>query len=129
MKYRKPASKKLMLLPLILGISSFFTFTLYYYSANHAPYAYTDIIIVGSILSFIGVIISIVTRKSRKLYPTLWTSGLVICFVFGCRSRLSEKQPEKHKKTYLRTRRRYAFGKRIRQESVWDLHFHGSPLP
>ena len=76
MKYRKPASKKLMLLPLILGISSFFTFALYYYSANHAPYAYTDIIIVGPILSFIGVIISIVTRKSRKLYPTLWTSGL-----------------------------------------------------
>ena len=82
MKYRKPASKKLMLLPLILGISSFFTFALYYYSANHAPYAYTDIIIVGPILSFIGVIISIVTRKSRKLYPTLWTSGLVIC-LFG----------------------------------------------
>lgn len=82
MKYRKPASKKLMLLQFILGISSFFTFTLYYYSANHAPYAYTDIIIVGPILSFIGVIISIVTRKSRKLYPTLWTSGLVIC-LFG----------------------------------------------
>ena len=82
MKYRKPASKKLTLLPLILGISSFFTFALYYYSANHAPYAYTDIIIVGPILSFIGVIISIVTRKSRKLYPTLWTSGLVIC-LFG----------------------------------------------
>ena len=82
MKYRKPASKKLMLLPLILGITSFFTFALYYYSANHAPYAYTDIIIVGPILSFIGVIISIVTRKSRKLYPTLWTSGLVIC-LFG----------------------------------------------
>ena len=83
MKYRKPTSKKLMSLPLILGIASFFTFALYYYNANHAPYTYTDIIIVGPILSFIGVIISIATRKSRKLYPTLWTSGLVIClFVF-----------------------------------------------
>lgn len=81
MKDRKPASKKLILLPLILGISSFFTFALYYYSANHAPYAYIDIIIVGPILSFIGVIISIVMRKSRKLYPTLWTSGLVICLL------------------------------------------------
>ena len=82
MKDGKPASKKMIVLPLIMGISSFFTFTLYFYSANHAPYTYTDIILVGPILSFIGVIISIITRKSRKLYPTLWTSGLVIC-LFG----------------------------------------------
>ena len=53
-----------------------------YYSANHAPYTYIDIILVGPILSFIGVIISIITRKSRKLYPTLWTSGLMVC-LFG----------------------------------------------
>jgi len=82
MKDKRQASKKLMVLPLILGISSFCTFAVYYYSANHALYSYIDIICVGPILSFIGVIISIVTRKSRKLYPTLWTSGLVIC-LFG----------------------------------------------
>ena len=82
MKDRKPASKKLMVLPLILGITSFFTFALYYYSANHAPYTYIDIIIVGPVLSFIGVIISIITRRSRNLYPTLWASGLMVC-LFG----------------------------------------------
>ena len=79
MKDKKQASKKLMMLPLILGISSFCTFALYYYSANHAPYTYTDIILVGPILSFIGVIVSIITRRSRKLYPTFWTSGLIVC--------------------------------------------------
>lgn len=82
MKDRTSASKKLIALPFILGIASFFTFALYYYSANHAPYTYIDIIVVGPVLSFIGVIISIITRKSRKMYPTLWTCGLVIC-LFG----------------------------------------------
>ena len=81
MKDGKPASKKLMALPLILGISSFFTSALYLYSANHAPYTYIDIILVGPILSFIGVIISIITRKIRKQYPTLWPGGLVICLL------------------------------------------------
>ena len=80
MEDKKPVNKKLMVLPLILGISSFCTFALYFYSANHAPYTYTDIILVGPILSFIGVIVSIITRRSRKLYPTLlWTSGLIVC--------------------------------------------------
>ena len=78
MEDKKPVNKKLVVLPLILGISSFCTFALYFYSANHAPYTYTDIILVGPILSFIGVIVSIITR-SRKLYPTLWTSGLIVC--------------------------------------------------
>ena len=91
MKDRTPASKKLIALPLILGIASFFTFALYYYSANHAPYTYSanhapytyiDIILVEPILSFIGVIISIITRRSRKMYPTLWTCGLITC-LFG----------------------------------------------
>ena len=71
-----------MVLPLILGIASFGTFAIYFYSANHAPYTYIDVIVAGPILSFIGVIISVFTRKSRKLYPTLWTSGLIVC-LFG----------------------------------------------
>ena len=37
MEDKKPVNKKLMVLPLILGISSFCTFALYFYSANHAP--------------------------------------------------------------------------------------------
>ena len=81
MANRKPTSKKIMVLPLILGISSFFTFALYLYSSNHAPYTYINIILLGPILSFIGVIISIFTRKSRKQHPTLWTSGLVSCLL------------------------------------------------
>ena len=79
MKDKKSVSKKLMMLPLILGISSFCIFALYFYSANHAPYTYTNIILVGPILSFIGVIVSIITRKSRKLCPTLWMSGFIVC--------------------------------------------------
>lgn len=71
--------KSLIALPLILGIVSIFTFDIYYYSANHAPYKYTYMIFIGPVLSFVGVIISIITRKSRKQYPALWTSGLFVC--------------------------------------------------
>jgi hypothetical protein len=74
--------KKLIALPLILGIVSFFTFAVYFYSANHAPYQYIDIILVGPVLSVVGVIISILTRKSRKEYPGLWMGGLLAC-LFG----------------------------------------------
>ena len=82
MKDRTKASKKLIALPLILGIASLLTFALYFYSANHAPYSYIDIILVGPVLSFIGVIISIITRRSRKIHPTLWICGLITC-LFG----------------------------------------------
>lgn len=82
MRGRKIAGVKLTAVPLILGILSFLTFGLYYYSANHAPYTYTDVILAAPIFSFIGMIVSIITRKSRKQYPALWTSGLVIC-LFG----------------------------------------------
>lgn len=81
MEDKRSTRKKWMVLSLILGISSFGTFALYFYSANHAPYTYIDIIVAGPILSFIGVIISIFTRKSRKLYPTLWASGLIVCLI------------------------------------------------
>lgn len=69
-------------MPLILGIISIFMFMLYFYSANHAPYKYIDAILVGPLLSFIGMVISFITRRSRKIYPTLWGSGLVTC-LFG----------------------------------------------
>jgi peptidoglycan/LPS O-acetylase OafA/YrhL len=72
-------TKTLVALPLILGLASLLAFAIYYYSANHAPYQYTDIIIAGPVFSFIGVILSIITRKNRKQYPALWLSGLLVC--------------------------------------------------
>ena len=74
--------KILIMMPLILGIISIFMFMLYFYSANHAPYKYTDAIIVGPFFSLAGIIISVVTRRSRKIYPALWGSGIVTC-LFG----------------------------------------------
>lgn len=72
--------KKLILaMPLLLGLLSVISFIIYMYSANHAPYSYTYIIIVGPICSLAGVIFSIVNRKSRITNETLWVSGLIAC--------------------------------------------------
>ena len=76
MKNKISENKIFIATPLILGALSLFAFAIYFYSANHALYTYTDVIIAGPILSFIGVIISFITRESRKTYPTLW-----ICFI------------------------------------------------
>lgn len=73
--------EKLAALPLIFGIGSFLAFALYLYSANHAPYTFIDVILPGPVLSFAGVIVSIITRKSRQTYPTLWTCGFIICLL------------------------------------------------
>jgi hypothetical protein len=81
MKNEKASIKTVVALPLILGLASFLTFAIYFYSANHAPYKYTDIILVGPMFSFVGIVISIITRKSRKQYPTLWFSGLFVCLL------------------------------------------------
>ena len=53
----------------------------YFYSANHAPYTYIDVIFLGPLFSFIGIVISIITRKSRKIYPALWISGIISCML------------------------------------------------
>ena len=82
MKNKISENKIFIAAPLILGILSLFAFVLYFYSANHAPYTYTDVIIAEPILSFVGVIISFITRESRKAYPTLWVCGLFAC-LFG----------------------------------------------
>lgn len=78
MKNKISENKIFIAAPLILGALSLFSFALYFYSANHAP-KYIDVIIAGPILSFVGVIISFITRKSRKTYPTLWICGLFAC--------------------------------------------------
>lgn len=78
MKNKISENKIFIATPLILGALSLFAFALYFYSANHAPYTYTDVMI----LSFVGVIISFITRESRKTYPTLWICGLAAC-TFG----------------------------------------------
>lgn len=72
-------NKFLVASPLLLGIVSIITFVIYFYSANHAPYSYTGVIFAGPIFSLAGVVISIITRKSRKTHPTLWTMGMIVC--------------------------------------------------
>lgn len=54
---------------------------LYFYSANHAPYTYIDVIFWGPLCSFIGIVISVITRKSRKIHPALWISGIISCML------------------------------------------------
>lgn len=82
MKTQISTKKIFIAMPLVLGMLSLLSFMLYFYSANHAPYTYVGIIIVGPIFSFIGMIISIITRRSRKMYPTLWICGVISC-IFG----------------------------------------------
>lgn len=79
MKNRMPQSKPWIALPLFLGALSFLSFALYFYSANHAPYSYTDCILAGPVFSLIGMIFSFLTQKSRKAYSNLWICGLIAC--------------------------------------------------
>ena len=65
----------------VFGILSLFSFVLYFYSANHAPYTYIDVIFWGPLCSFIGIVISIITRKTRKIHPVLWISGIISCML------------------------------------------------
>lgn len=44
-------------------------------------YTYIDVIFLGPLFSFIGIVISIITRKSRKIYPALWISGIISCML------------------------------------------------
>lgn len=66
---------------LVFGILSLFSFVLYFYSVNHAPYTYIDVIFCGPLCSFIGIVISIITRKTRKIHPALWISGIISCML------------------------------------------------
>lgn len=52
--------KKMNSIPLICGFLSITAFLIYFYSANHAPYSYTDIILLGPVFSFVGLIFSII---------------------------------------------------------------------
>lgn len=70
--------KKMNSIPLICGLLSIATFLIYFYSANHAPYSYTDIILLGPVFSFVGLIFSIITRKERTL---IWWLGLLLCIL------------------------------------------------
>lgn len=79
MKNRMHLNKVWTALPLFLGALSFLSFALYFYSANHAPYSYTNCILAGPVFSLIGMIFSFLTRKSRKAYPNLWICGLIAC--------------------------------------------------
>ena len=81
MKEKISTSKILASTSLVFGILSLFSFVLYFYSANHAPYTYIDVIFWGPLCSFIGIVISIITRKRRKIHPALWTSGIISCML------------------------------------------------
>ena len=81
MKEKISTNKILASTSLVFGILSLFSFVLYFYSANHAPYTYIDVIFLGPLCSFIGIVISIITRKSRKIHPELWTSGIISCML------------------------------------------------
>lgn len=74
----------LVAVPLICGLLSVMSFIIYLYAANHAPYRYTDIIIAGPVLSFIGIIASVINIKAIKSYPLLWLGGILLCAIgFG----------------------------------------------
>ena len=44
-------------------------------------YTYIDVIFLGPLFSFIGSVISIITRKTRKIHPALWISGIISCML------------------------------------------------
>ena len=77
MKDKRSTNKILVSISLAFGIFSLFSFVLYFYSANRAPYTYIDAIFLGPLFSFIGIVISIITRKSQKIHPVLWISGII----------------------------------------------------
>ncbi len=81
MKEEISTNKILASTSIVFGILSLFSFALYFYSANHAPYTYIDVIFLGPLCSFIGIVISIITRKSRKIHPALWISGIISCML------------------------------------------------
>ena len=81
MKEKISTNKILASISLAFGMLSLFSFVLYFYSANHAPYTYIDVIFLGPLFSFIGIVISIITRKSRKIHPALWISGVISCML------------------------------------------------
>ena len=70
--------KKMNSIPLICGLLSIAAFLIYVYSVNHAPYSYIDIIVLGPVFSFVGIIFSIITRKTRTL---IWWLGLLLCIL------------------------------------------------
>ena len=79
---KKPSENLIMIfIPLIMGLLSLLFFVIYLWGANHAPYHHIDVIIFSPICSVIGVIFTIITRKSRNRYPMIWLSGLVLCLL------------------------------------------------
>ena len=70
--------KKMNSIPLLCGLLSIVAFLIYFYSVNHAPYSYTDIIVLGPVFSFVGLIFSIITSNVRTL---IWWLGLLLCIL------------------------------------------------
>lgn len=64
MKDSESASRGLVAAPLVLGVVAFLIWLIYCYCIHHEP-RYINIILLAPVLSFIGVIISIITRKTE----------------------------------------------------------------
>ena len=86
-KYINEKDKKIAVVPLIFGTVSFLSAFGYFHMANNyrnisLPYRMIDVFgIIWFVASLTGVIVSIITRKYRKVNSTLWWSGTIICIV------------------------------------------------
>ena len=83
MKEKRSTNKILVSISLAFGILSLFSFVLYFYSANHAPYTYIDTIFLGPLFSFIGIEISIIKREFSKLIGFLVVALIAVGLVFN----------------------------------------------
>lgn len=79
--------KKIAVIPLIFGAISLLSAIGYFGMANNyrnisLPYRMIDLFVfLWFADSLIGVIVSIITRKYRKVNSTLWWSGIIICII------------------------------------------------
>ena len=55
----------LLAMPMVLGALSLLSFVLYYYSANHPPYAFTKVIAAGPVLALAGLVILYYEKESE----------------------------------------------------------------
>ena len=89
------------------------------------PYTYIDVIFWGPLCSFIGIVISIITRKTRKIHPVLWISGIISCmlgfivcmFVFSMLMNHRSEESQVHSKIECLSKNERAIQFYLREES------------
>ena len=80
-KDRSIDDSKLIKVPLVLGVVCFVFFAVYLWSAFHGRSAVMALVIFVPLLSIIGLVISIITRRSRDNYYKIWIMGLFSCLL------------------------------------------------